>query len=361
MPSKAFGNVPRCNGNALRKGQPKGKGEPMPYDNASANKSNRSGAGREFHANGEASDLKGAGKGGIPSSKGQCKAEGGGARKLHGQGNVNGLKGTGKGGTSSSKGMGKAKGKGARELRSDGKVSDLLSSKGKGKATQNDDMDAAITVQVAAGSSAAGKRLGRNGPRNVSCPTGGVAAGSEKRKRRKRRPNKSNSEVCAVCQECLLGPCDRLDCMHAFHMACASQCVAHIRRAGCPICRAPAPVWLSGVAAHNSVDVTALTSVMAEYEAANQDVSWDFQGDTTDSDSQGDAPYFSNINDSWDPPARFSHSSISDSDDYDDCRLGEIDQLREEFPDLDSDALEDLYEDRMQDFDESGSYYSHGS
>lgn len=42
-------------------------------------------------------------------------------------------------------------------------------------------------------------------------------------------------------------------------------------------------------------------------------------------------------------------------------RMLQMDQLREEFPDMDSDALEDVWQDRLQDFDETGSNYSHGS
>mmetsp|Transcript_44513 Transcript_44513/g.83473 ORF Transcript_44513/g.83473 Transcript_44513/m.83473 type:complete len:373 (-) Transcript_44513:321-1439(-) len=343
-------------GKAHSKGKAKGKGVPRHCGNGTA-KGNYNycifagkGKGkstRELQGNGKVNHPKGKAKGSILPTKGKDNANGKGARELHG----NHLKGKGKGG--------------------------ILSPKGKGKATESAALNAAVfcksyqtAVHSANGSSATGKRLGRIGPRTVTCPAGGNAAGNGRRKKRKnlrskRHPNSSNSAVCAICQEGLDGACDRLDCMHAFHVACASRCVAHVRRAGCPICRAPAPLWLSGVSAKDSIDVMTSSS---ESEAASSSVYYQDdvehlyeQGEITDSEySQDD---LSNVTDQLGEPAHSRVLSVSDFDDHyaDVCWYGEIDQLHDEYPDLDSDALHNLFEERMQDFDESGSYYSHGS
>lgn len=170
---------------------------------------------------------------------------------------------------------------------------------------------------------------------------------------------------CAICQEDLNEPESRLDCMHTFHFDCALRCMPHIRRAGCPICRSPSPIWLHGISAEHGIQ-----NMTSEADA---DSELDAESDA-DSESDSHADSESHL-DSQSSEANYQHeeqhprierdvSSQSDrlSDFFgDDSHREEIDRLHEEFPDLDSDALEDLHEARMHDDCDCGSCYSGGS
>jgi len=343
----------------------------------------------------------GGGVGGDVQSKGKGKANGkrGNARDqanvdtvssvtvAKGKGKANGkrgadggdirAKGKGKGqanvrvegGVILAKGKGKGKGKGKANVDAEGGV---INGQGKGQATGKGGANDCVIPAKGRGKGAMnGQRVidrscSSHQPSDIptQCSRKGAKGNRKDKwsKNKKHQQHPSGPAQCAICQENINGARAVLDCMHTFHKHCSSQCVPHIRRAGCPICRQPSPHWLRSLSAAHRNRASPPTSDYAESDLAlDSDAdSWTAFGlAMLDADSHAD--YDNDSDSSASEPRRVVVPDTSFLEDlYDDYQyLEEIERLREDFPDLGSDALEDLREARIQeDCEEFAGYCS---
>lgn len=339
----------------------------------------------------------GGGVGGDVQSKGKSKANGkrGNARDqanvdtvssvtvAKGKGKANGKRGA-DGGDIPAKGKGKGqanvrvkggvilakgKGKGKANVDAEGGV---INDKGKGQATWKGSANECVIPAKGRGKGAMnGQRVidrscSSHQPSDIpmQCSRKGAKGNRKDKwsKNKKHQQHPSGPAQCAICQENINGARAVLDCMHTFHKHCSSQCVPHIRRAGCPICRQPSPHWLRSLSAAHRNRASPPTSDYAESDLAlDSDAdSWTAFGlAMLDADSHAD--YDNDSDSSASEPRRVVVPDTSFLEDlYDDYQyLEEIERLREDFPDLGSDALEDLREARIQeDCEEFAGYCS---
>jgi len=267
-------------------------------------------------------------------------------------------KGNGKRGADGGDIPAKGKGKFQANVHVEGGV---VKGKGKAKASGKEGANGCVIPAKGRGKSAVNdrKRIDRSSsshqPNDIpsQCSRKGAKGnGKNKRSRNKKRQQHPSCSVqCAICQENIYGARAVLDCMHSFHKHCASQCVPHIRRAGCPICRQPAPQWLRSLSTAHRNLVSPPTSEYAESDSAlDSDAdSWTAFGHAM-LDADSNAGYDNDSDSSASEPRRLDVRDTSFFEDlYDDMSyLEEMERLREEFPGYDSDALDDLRDARIQ-------------